>query len=265
MPHTFIQTKPNSKSTGLLPPHPTDFKSHQPLHCSEVVYDSRRKAHTRGSTCWKQLTSFSASPRVGFIYRNTNTPDWSGNPNCSSVKSSEQPQCCLTTLEVELNCSVNAPPLHTLHFALEYNLPTFHTFCLYRAWLQKKKKTPFFSLIKSHVENCFCQLLLSRLNETVSLFFFHFPATFGSVCCAIRVDTCKVLCLCLQWQHDFTSAEFKGRSLPTCRWWQGLMGSRSCCRSSSYHNTDCRGCVGGDRITQIKGESPRCEQQGRAR
>lgn len=146
MPHTFIQTKPNSKSTGLLPPppHPTDFKSHQPLHCSEVVYDSRRKAHARGSACWKQLTSFSASPRVGFIYRNTNTPDWSGSPNCSSVKSSERPQCCLTTLEAELNCSVNAPPLHTLHCALEYNLPAFHTFC----W--KKKKNTFF-LLSSHM------------------------------------------------------------------------------------------------------------------
>lgn len=61
-------------------------------------------------------------------------PEWSCDPNCSSLKSSAQPRKhCLATLEAELNCCVIAPALHP-PAALEYNLQLLRTFVFF-FWL----------------------------------------------------------------------------------------------------------------------------------
>lgn len=72
---------------------------------------------------------------------------------------------------------------------------------------------------------------ISSLRFCFSLCRRKFLVTLGVLCC------CSSVCVT---DDNSTSCEMgvKGQGLLTCRWWQGLMGSRSCCHSSSYHSTD---------------------------
>ena len=125
------------------------------------------------------------------------------------------------------------------HFAYTIN---------YGCWdLNKLQAAGFIFLAKLRVSNSIHQLLQFDVCVCVCVFFFFLLTMF--VQCSQVVDFAHNPCphtpSC---QQSVAVADVKGQGSLTCRWWQGLTGSRSCCHNSFYHSIDC-GEVRGDAKT----------------
>lgn len=130
------------------------------------------------------------------------------------------------------DCSITS---HTFHWIIVYCCFTHFAYTInYGCWeLNNLQAAGFIFLAKLHVNNSVHQLL------HLDVFFIFFPTTVFVQCLQLAHAANNSCLHTPSHQHCRTGLMRKGQSSLTCQWWQGLMGSRSCCHNSFYHSIDC--------------------------
>lgn len=183
------------------------------LQCQNAIY-----------TRWHTRQAVAVTPTV---HQRRHEPKPPFDHTCSTA-----PQPC--------DCSTTS---HTFHCIIIYCCFTHFAYTInYGCWdLNNLQAAGFIFLAKLRVSNSIHQLL------HLDMFFFFLLTMF--VQCLQLVHSAHNPCPhTLSRQQGVALADAKGQSSLTCRWWQGLMGSRSCCHNSFYHSIDC-GEVRGDAKT----------------
>lgn len=189
--------------------------------CQKVIY-----------TRWHTRQALAVTPTV---HQRRHEPKPPFDHTCSTAP---QPCDCSTTSHtfhcINIYCSFT-------HFASTIN---------YGYWdFNNLQAAGFIFLAKLRVSNSNHQLL------HLDMCFFSF--FFNRLCLCNACSLC-ILCTIAVRTHTLTSARCrtgrcKGQSSLTCRWWQGLTGSRSCCHNSFYHSIDCG---------KVKGDAKVCWDRG---
>lgn len=129
---------------------------------------------------------------------------------------------------------------HFTQIPLDYCLLLFHTFCLHnQLWLLRIKQPAGLQVSFSWPN--YVSIIAFISYYILTCFFIYLFFFLMTVCAMFAACAC---CEQILFAHALTSSlshwiDAKGQSSLTCQWWQGLMGSRSCCHNSFYHSIDC--------------------------